>query len=175
MIQMDVFEAIKTRRSVRAFTNENVGEEILIKILDAGRWAPSGINNQAWRFIVVRSRDTVQKLSELTIYGKTMLSAPLLIVVFLDKEHMYDHTKDVQSIGACIQNMLLAIHSMGLGAVWLGEISKNKEAVNKIMEAPESYELMAVIAFGYPAKKARISDRKDLDQIVFREKFGVKL
>lgn len=175
MIQMDVIEAIKTRSSDRAFTSENVSEETLIKILDAGRWAPSGLNNQAWRFIVVRSRDTIQKLSELTIYGKTMLSAPLMIVVFLDKEHMYDHTKDIQSIGACIQNMLLAIHSMGLGAVWLGEILKNKEAVNNIMEAPESYELMAVIALGHPVRKARVSDRKDLDQIVFREKFGVKL
>lgn len=172
MIRMDVIEAIKTRRSVRAFTSENVSEETLIHILEAGRWAPSGLNNQAWRFIVVRSRDTIQKLSELTIYGKTMLSAPLLIVVFLDKEHMYDHTKDVQSIGACIQNMLLAIHSMGLGAVWIGEILKNKDAVNKIMEAPESYELMAVIPLGQPFRKERVSDRFDLDQIVFREKFG---
>jgi nitroreductase len=97
----------------------------------------------------------------------------VLIVVFLDKEHMYHYTKDVQSIGACIQNMLLAIHSMGLGGVWLGEILKNKEMVNKVLEAPESYELMAVVALGHPVEKNRVSDRKDISSLVFREKYGL--
>lgn len=92
---MEAMEAIKTRRSVRGFTNENVSDEVVGQILEAGRWAPSGLNNQAWRFIVVRNEET----------------------------------KDVQSIGACIQNMLLAIHSTGLGGVWLGEILKNKETL----------------------------------------------
>ncbi len=169
---METREAIKTRRSVRGFTSEDVTDEIIEEILEAGRWAPSGLNNQAWRFIVVRNEETKVELSKLTRYGPTIKNAPVLIVVFLDREHMYHYVKDIQSIGACIQNMLLAIHSLGLGGVWLGEILKNKEMVNKVLGAPESYELMAVVALGHPVKKTRRSDRKNLSELVFRERFA---
>jgi len=169
---METMEAIQTRRSVRGFTGENVGDEAITSILEAGRWAPSGLNNQPWRFIVVRSPETKVEMSKLTVYGPTIKNAPLLVVVFLDKEHIYNYVKDVQSIGACIQNMLLCIHSLGLGGVWLGEILKSSEMVNKVLDAPDSFELMAVIAIGHPAKKPQIPERKELDQLVFREKFG---
>jgi len=169
---METIEAIRTRRSVREFKDEDVSDSTLEQILEAGRWAPSGLNNQAWRFIVVRNQDTKVAISRLTKYGRIIKNAPVLIAVFLDRDHMYDYIKDVQSIGACIQNMLLAVHSMGLGGVWLGEILKNKETVNRILEAPDSYELMAVIALGRPVEKNRISDRKDLNELAFREKFG---
>jgi nitroreductase len=169
---VETIEAIKTRRSVRGFTETDIGDDAIEEILEAGRWAPSGLNNQAWRFIIVRNPDTKAALSKLTEYGPTIKNAPVLIVVFLDKDHMYHYTKDVQSIGACIQNMLLAIHSMGLGGVWLGEILKNKEKVNEVLGAPESYELMAVVALGHPVNKTRGSGRKNLDELVFREKFG---
>ncbi|HEY9205912.1 MAG TPA: nitroreductase family protein [Candidatus Methanoperedens sp.] len=169
---METIEAIKTRRSIRGFTDENVDDKSIEQILDAGRWAPSGLNNQAWRFIVVRSADTKTALSKLTEYGPTIRNAPVLIVVFLDKNQMYHYVKDVQSIGASVQNMLLAIHSMGLGGVWLGEILKNKEMVNKVLEAPDSYELMAIVALGHPVKKTRVSERKEIKELVFREKFG---
>ena len=169
---METMEAIKSRRSVRGFTNENVSDNLVMQILEAGRWAPSGLNNQPWRFIVVRDAETKIELSKLTEYGPTIKNAPLMIVVFLDKDHMYHYVKDVQAIGACIQNMLLAIHSLGLGGVWLGEILKNREKVNKVLDAPESFELMAVVALGHPVEKERVSERKELEQLVFREKFG---
>jgi nitroreductase len=169
---MDVIEAIKSRRSVREFTDDNVDDKALEKIIDAGRWAPSGLNNQAWRFIIIRDIGTKEELCGLTHYDAIIKNAPVLIAVFLDRKEMYDHTKDVQSIGACIQNMLLAIHSMGFGAVWLGEILKKKEGVNSVLRAPDSYELMAVVALGHPVHKNRVSERKELSQLVFREKFG---
>lgn len=169
---MDTIEAIRSRRSVRGFTDEDVSDEIVAQILEAGRWAPSGLNNQAWRFIIVRDPDIKIALSQLTDYGPTIKVAPVLITVFLDGEHMYNYVKDVQSMGACIQNMLLAIHSIGLGGVWLGEILKNREMVNKALKAPDSFELMAIIAMGHPVHKERASERKELDQLAFREQFG---
>jgi len=169
---MEVVEAIKSRRSVREFTDEVVNDKALEEIMDAGRWAPSGLNNQAWRFIVVRDASTKEKLSELTHYGSIIKNAQVLIAVFLDRNGMYDHTKDAQSIGACVQNMLLAVHSMGLGAVWLGEILKKKEGVNSVLGAPDPFELMAVVAIGHPVRQKRVSERKDLHSLVFRERFG---
>lgn len=95
---MDVIEAIKSKRGVREFTDEDVTDTTLEEIMDAGRWAPSGLNNQAWRFIVVRDMSTKEKLSKLTHYGSIIKNAPVLITVFLDRNEMYDHTKDVQSL-----------------------------------------------------------------------------
>lgn len=169
---METIEAIKTRRSVREFTDDDVDDTALEEIIDAGRWAPSGLNNQAWRFIIIRDTGTKEELSGLTHYSAIIKNAPVLIAVFLDWKEMYDHTKDVQSIGACIQNMLLAIHSMGLGAVWLGQILNNKEGVTSVLRAPDSYELMAVVALGHPVNKKRVSERKRLSHLVFRERFG---
>ena len=150
-----------------------MNDKKLEEIMDAGRWAPSGLNNQAWRFIVVRDAGSKEKISRLTNYGSIIKNAPVLIAVFLDRNEMYDHTKDVQSIGACVQNMLLAIHSMGLGAVWLGEILRKKEGVNSVLEAPDPFELMAVVALGHPVRKKRESERKELHSLVFRERFGL--
>jgi nitroreductase len=169
---METIEAIKTRRSVRAYTNDEVDDETITSILEAGRWAPSGLNNQPWRFIIVRNPETKVELAKYTAYGPTIKNAPVLVVIFLDKEHMYNYVKDVQSIGACIQNMLLSIHSLGLGGVWLGEILKNKEMVNSILEAPDHYELMAIVAIGHHVNKPHIPERKELDKLVFCEKFG---
>jgi nitroreductase len=124
---MDIFEIIKTRRSIRKFSREPVPDEIINRIIEAGTWAPSGLNNQPWKFAVIKDKELKTKISGLTHYSKIVLSANVLIGVFLDRTASYDRTKDSQAIGACIQNMLLFIHSLGLGAVWLGEILKNKD------------------------------------------------
>ncbi|MDD3041398.1 MAG: nitroreductase family protein [Methanosarcinaceae archaeon] len=167
-----VIDTILSRRSVREFTGTPVSREKIETILEAGRWAPSGLNNQPWRFIVIREPETILKLSECTHYTKVVAGAPLLIAVYLDTEHSYSHTKDVLAAGASIQNMLLAICELGLGAVWLGEILKQAEKVNSILECPESFELMAVLATGEPVPKERTSPRKELKELVFEEKFG---
>jgi nitroreductase len=168
---MDIFELIKTRRSIRKFTDEPVSDELIAKIIEAGTWAPSGLNNQPWKFAVVRDNELKTKISTLTRYSKIILNANVLIPVFLDNSLGYDRTKDCQAIGACIQNMLLAVHSMGLGAVWLGEILKNKDKVLQLLGGgTQDFELMAVIALGHPAGNGGKGMRKDSAQtIIFRK------
>ncbi len=122
----EVIQAIHTRRSVREYTDKKPTIDEIKKILEAGALAPSGLNNQPWRFIVIRDNETKSELAELTHYKRTVLSAPVLICVFLDLEASYDRAKDLMAIGACNQNMLLAAHSLGLGAVWLGGILKKR-------------------------------------------------
>jgi nitroreductase len=90
--------------------------------------------------------------------------------VFLDKAESYHRVKDIQAVGACVQNMLLTIHSLGLGGVWLGEILKNHEAVEKILEVPESCELMALIAMGHPAETKGAGNRKPLHEVIIGKK-----
>jgi nitroreductase len=167
---MNIFELIRSRRSIRKFTGQPVPDETVDRIIEAGTWAPSGLNNQPWRFAVVRDEGLKEKIAPLTHYSRIIREADVLIAVFLDNDASYDRTKDCQAIGACIQNMLLVIHSNGLGAVWLGEILKSKDEVRKIIDAPESHELMAVIALGHPAGQGGKPGRKSLEETVFFRK-----
>ncbi len=160
-VKNPVIEAIRRRRSVRQFTKEPVSDDALDRILESAVWAPSGRNNQPWKFAVIRDPVLKGSLATLTHSGSIIQGAPVCIGVFLEQSRVYDRTKDVQAVGACIQNMLLAIHSLGLGGVWLGEILKNKEKVGELLGAGGDLELMAVVAFGHPAKARRESGERD--------------
>lgn len=139
---------------------------MLERVLDAGRWAPSGMNNQPWRFAVIRDEMIRDKLAGLTHYARIIKNSHVLIPVFLDKSASYHRTKDVQAIGACIQNMLLEAHSLGLGGVWLGEILKSSEQIREILGLAEDLELMAVIALGYPAESPTNVTRRELNSLI---------
>jgi len=167
---MNLFELIKTRRSIRRFTEEPVSDELINKIIEAGTWAPSGKNNQPWKFAIIKDKDLKAQVSELTHYAKCVLSAHALIAVFLDNSASYHTIKDAQAIGSCLQNMLLTIHDEGLGAVWLGEILKNGDKVRELINGSADLELMAVIALGYPAGKGGKGSRNKFDQAIFFRK-----
>jgi nitroreductase len=157
-----VLEAIRNRRSVRHFTSDPVPAADLEAILDAGRWAPSGMNNQPWRFWVVTDAAVKNDLAQWTQYGSVIRSAPVAIAVFLDPEACYHPIKDAQAVGACLQNMLLAAYALGYGAVWLGEILKNEDGVRKTLGIQPSWPLQAVVALGRPAKRDQTSSRRPL-------------
>ena len=163
-----VLDAIYSRRSIREFTDQQIPASDLKEIIRAGVWAPSGLNNQPWRFVIVQAEDIRQQLSETTHYSHIVLAAPALIAIFLDKDKMYDEVKDHQSAGACIQNMLLAIEALDLGAVWLGRILKQKDKVNAILAIDDNHDLMAVLAIGYPAHHNQKSKRMDLDSFILK-------
>ncbi|HBH62455.1 MAG TPA: nitroreductase family protein [Nitrospiraceae bacterium] len=167
---MDTFDLIKTRRSIRKFTDKPVPDEVIDRIIESGVWAPSGMNNQPWKFAVIQDRELKKEVSALTHYAKIVTGADVLIAVFLDNALSYDRTKDCQAVGACIENMLLYIHSIGLGAVWLGEILKNKDRLLTLVSGSTDLELMAVIALGYPAEPGGNVTRKGPDHtVIFRK------
>jgi nitroreductase len=166
---MEILEGIYSRRSVREFTDAVVSREQVYEIIKAGSWAPSGLNNQPWRFVVVSSSEKRHELAQLTKYSRILEQAPVALVVFVDRSVMYNDTKDHQAIGACLQNMLLATHALGLGAVWLGEILKNSEAVRTALALPETLALMAVVAVGHPLRTDQRSHRQELATLVLNE------
>lgn len=161
-----MLEAIKDRRSIRKFTPEAVDDETIDLIIEMGTWAPSGLNNQPWRFVVVKDPETLGDLSRQTSYGHIIRNAPVALAVFLDNSASYDRVKDIQAMGACLQNMLLAVHGLGLGGVWLGEILKNRTKVEALLGVPDTMELMAVVCFGRPAEKGGTGVRMPLDQVI---------
>ncbi|MBN2515346.1 MAG: nitroreductase [Deltaproteobacteria bacterium] len=166
---MDLMEGIYSRRSIRQFTDQMVKKDDLKEIIKAGTWAPSGLNNQPWRFVIIQNGEIRYKLATLTHYRTVIENASACIAVFVDRQAMYDERKDHQAMGACIQNMLLAAHSLGLGAVWLGEILKNAEKVRMLLELSEEMDLMAVVALGYPPSKTFSSSRREISEVILKE------
>ncbi len=166
---MELLEGIYTRRSVRQYTDQPVTKAHLMEIIKAGTWAPSGLNNQPWRFAIVKNKTMLFDLAQLTTYRHIIEKAPACIAVFADTKAMYHDVKDHQAIGACIQNMLLAAHALGLGAVWLGEILKNADEVRTLLELPEAMDLMAVLAVGHPADQGKkSSSRKEISGVLLK-------
>lgn len=163
---METMEAIRTRRSVREYTGEPVSSEELDRLLRAAQWAPSGLNNQPWRFMKVTDRSLIAGLSELTKYRGVVSEAEALIAVFLDHQEMYDRTKDLQSSGAALQNILLAAHDMGLGACWLGEILKSREEAEELLGVSGDLEMVAVVAVGRPVARERVGVRHPLEDLL---------
>lgn len=163
---METMEAIRTRRSVREYTGEAVSEEELDQLIGTARWAPSGLNNQPWRFMKVTNRDLIDGLSELTKYRGVVSGAEALIAVFLDGREMYDRTKDLQSSGAALQNILLAAHDMGLGACWLGEILNRREEAEELLKVSGDLEMVALVALGRPVARERAGVRHPMEDML---------
>mgnify|MGYP001613649114 CR=1 FL=1 len=168
MIRNSIYSLIKKRKSIRSFLDKPVERNKITKILDAGHWAPSGLNNQPWRFVVIKDKPIKDKISEFSKYSYIIKGADCLILVFLDKLNSYNLIKDAQAIGACIQNMLLFALELGVSSCWLGEIINKKDDINKFIKIDSRYDLMAAVAFGYSKPKTQ-SKRFPLDKLVLKE------
>jgi nitroreductase len=194
---MELFEAINGRRSIRKYTNAPVDDKKINAILEAGRWAPSWANSQCSRFVVVRDAKIRAALGDamakITLPdGKEMLqpsvaainTVPVVIVVcaqigvsgskpgagggtnyVTDKGDwfMYD-------TGLATQNMVLAAYAQGLGTVILGWFDPAK--VEKIINVPQGYRVVAMIPVGVPDQDAKAPPRKELKDITFKDKFS---
>ncbi len=165
-----ILKNIRERRSIRKYTSEVPPRDLILKILDTAIWAPSGLNNQPWRFVIVWSEETKEKLARLTKYSGIVRSARVLIVVLLDRSKMYHKIKDHQSAGALIQNILLSAEACGLGSCWLGEILNREEEVKEVLGLdPSSYELCAVISLGYSDDRSKRAGRHPLSTFILKE------
>jgi len=164
----DILDIIKQRRSIREYKKKIPPEEDIEKILEAGGWAPSGLNNQPWRFLVIKDKAEKNKLSGFTRYGDIIKDAPVVIVVCMDIADSYNRDKDLMAIGACIQNMCLEAHSLGLGTCWMGEILNRKTEVCKFLNLDKELELMAVVTLGYSGEDITKGCRKPLKELKIR-------
>ncbi len=174
---MDIYRAIKTMRAVRQYTDQSVGEEIITRILEAGRWSGSSKNTQPWQFIVVKNRETLSRLAECGRFSSHLRDAAFAIIIVTEPTARADFDS-----GRAIQNMMLAAWNDGVGSC-IASMHQETEA-KKILGIPENLKLQQSIAFGYPRLNVTptiegkpLSDvlaalgRKPLDEIVHRERW----
>jgi nitroreductase len=151
---MDLLEAIYTRRSIRQFTDQPIPEEQLEEILKTAMQAPSARNFQPWHFVVIDDRDLLKEVPKFHPYASMLETAPLTIAVCGD----FTLEKSIEYIAldcaAATQNMLLAVHGLGLGAVWLGIYPREKriEGLKKLLHLPQQIIPISLVALGHPAE-----------------------
>lgn len=215
----DILEVIRTRKSIRRYKADPIPDEILDKVLEAARWAPTGENYQPWRLIVIRNSETKKMIGDLAKLGsgsrmtawyclgemqrrfeeiqdpvrrmevlRFMYSgevsefakqAPVIIAVI---GTLMEGSVDVPyDLSACIENILLEAHSLGLGACWVhGPVASTRDAAKfkKILKIPTGmgqYKVIAYVALGWPAEARRHPrPKKPLEDIIYWEEFGRK-
>jgi nitroreductase len=170
---LDTVTAIKTRKSVRKYTEGSISDELLGTVLNAGFCAPSAHNRRPWHFIVIRDRDRLNTLADVYRYSKMLKTADLCIAVCADKEIQSTHDFLVADCCAAIENMLLCAHSLGLGGVWIG-VAQNTEwsdSLRGILELPERIVPAGLISLGIPDTEYCPRERYESSR-VHKERFG---
>lgn len=156
-------EFLRTRRSIRIFKPKPISDELVMKILDVARFAPSAKNKQPWEFIVVKRKDLLNRLSKIHVSAKPIAKAPLAIVVICDKK-LSPISYQVDCANAAMY-IMLAAHALNLGTVWIQSL-RNIEEIQKILNIPPNKIPIAIIAMGWPAEKPKSKPRKQLKEIV---------
>jgi len=164
---MNTLEAIFTRRSVREFKPDPVSEEDVRDLLKAGMHAPSAKNEQPWHFVVINDPEILHAIPTFHPHAKMLLKAPMAILVCSDRELELKRASWIQDCSAATENILLAAHAKGLGAVWLGVFpdADRVEGMQSLLELPSAIRPMALIAIGHPAARPEVVDRYDESRV----------
>jgi len=174
---LDVFEAITNRRSIRAFTPEEVSKEEIEKLIDAARHAPSAGNMQPWEFIVIRDSRTKRKLSVAALNQRFLEEVPVLIVVCANELRSgrgYGSRGTtlycLQDTAAAIQNMLLTACALNLGTCWVGAF--REDDARKILNIPKGVRPIAIIPVGHSAEKPEMRFKRAVSDFVHYETYS---
>ena len=164
---MELFEGLLSRRSIRKYTGERIDEEKIKAIVRAGMYAPSANNARPWHFIIVDDREIMEKIMKVHPYSSMLSEASHAIVVCGDEKLQNGPGYYILDCCAATQNILLAAHAIGLGAVWLGVEPKTdrKKAIKEILGLPEYIHPVSIISIGIPVKipekiPARFEEKK---------------
>jgi nitroreductase len=156
-----VINAILKRRSIRRYSGDPVNKSDLQILLKAGMYAPSARNQQPWHFIVIDDGSILKNITEIHPYAGMLTQAELAILVCGDED--LELSKGYWSVdcAAATQNILLAAHSMGLGAVWLGVYPREErqKGIRELFKLPDQVHPFALISIGYPAETKAPPDR----------------
>jgi len=167
---MTILDAIKNRRSIRDFRDQDIQETAVEALIEAIRWAPSAGNLQSRKFYFIFNKDVKKKLARAALDQTFISQAPLAIVACLDRKiasrygdrgvNLYS----IQDVAAAVMNMMLTAHELGLGSVWVGAF--NEFEVFDILDMPHNLRPIAIVPVGYPAKSPKPTPRFSKNEIV---------
>lgn len=163
----DIFEIIKSRRSIRKYKQKQVSDDLIKKCIQSACYAPSAKNSQPWSFIVIKNKDKIKQLSKTQPFSKFLEGAPCVIVALAD-EGKSNHW--LEDCACAIMTLLLEAHSLGLGACWNAvykpDDRSREDYVRKVLNIPDKYRVIANIGIGYPDEKPLPKKVKNLDEVI---------
>jgi nitroreductase len=164
---METMDNIFSRRSVRRYLPKPVSSDLIENVLKAGMNAPSAGDEQPWHFIIIDKHDLLLNISESHPYAKMLKDAPIAILVCGDLQVLKFKDLWIQDCSAASENMLLAAHDLGLGAVWIGVYPAENlvKEVRNILNIPQQIVPFSIIGMGYPAEEKKGRLRYDKSKV----------
>lgn len=167
---MGSLEILKTRRSIREYSDQEISKDLLEEIVEAARFSPTARNVQPWEFIAITQPLTLNKLSELAENGRFLAQAKACIAVFCADTKYY-----LEDGCAATCNILLAASALRVGSCWVaGDKKTYCGQVAKLLNVPATYKLVSLVALGYPKSKDSfyIAEKRGLKEMIHWEKWG---
>ncbi len=169
---MDVSQAIKSRRSIRLYQEKEIEKEKLDKVLEAARLAPSANNRQEWKFIVVKDKDTRERVAN-AASGQTFIGqAPIVIVACATESQSImtcGQPRYTVDVSIAMSFMILQAQEVGLGTCWIGAF--NESSVKGILGIPDDIRVVGITPLGYPSQGTAARPRKEIEQIICFDKY----
>ena len=173
---MDIFDCIRTRRSIRKYKDKQVPWDNIVEILQAGKFAPFAGNVFNCKFVVIKNEDKRKAIAEACAQQYWMQDAPIQIVVVgePEKSERYYGARGgrlytVQGCAAAIQNMLLTAHSLGLGSCWVGAF--DEEEIRRLCNLPEHVNVQGIVTIGYADEAPEMPPKYRIEHTMFFEKW----
>ena len=172
---MNVFEAIKTRRSVRKYKPQPIPEDHLKQIMTAAQLAPSAGNKQPWRFVVVQDPETKKKLGTIA-RNQTWISDAGVVVAALAMDRkspeVYERWAE-RDVMTAVEHMVLSAWELGYGACWIGAFEEDK--VKELLKVPEEMTVIVLLPIGVPDQRPEPRGRKSLEELFSMDQYGKPL
>ncbi len=173
---MELFEAIKGRRSIRKFKEETPDEELIEKIVEAGIWAPSAGDLQSWNAVIVKDHQIKIQIAIAAYVQEFITKAPVIIVVCANQANAGARYGErgrelycIQDAACAAQNMILSAYALGLGAAWIGAFKEDDIA--ELLDLPDYLRPVALIPLGYPDEEPEAPPRRSVKEVIYNEKY----
>ncbi len=165
---MSVLKLIQERRSIRRYKEDSIPEDVLVRVLEAARWAPSGKNLQPWKFILVRDKVMKERLAMASAGQFFMAKAPIIVVACGFPEDCYSRMGRYMKswpvdVAIALEHLILQAQEEGLGTCWIGSFEEKE--VKALLGIPENVKVLALTPLGYPNEKPSSRRRKSLEEI----------
>jgi nitroreductase len=178
---MEFIDVIKARTSVRDYSEKQVEDEKISYVLECARLAPSWVNKQCWRFIVIKNKETIEQIAKTSVINRWLRTAPVLLVACADPADSGSNNSQeyyMADVSIAFDHLILAATDIGLGTCWIA--GYDEEKVKELLEVPKRIRIVALTPLGYPVDKRGITEqitktllkankRKTLDEIVHYE------
>jgi len=166
-IRMETFLALSKRASVRSYQDKPIKKDMLEKLIDAGRRAPSARAVEPWEFIIVSDKDILKKFSEIAANGSFIKGAAACIVIYCSETKYY-----LEDGSAATENILIQAADMGLGACWIaGDKKPYDKQISELLSVPANLKLISLISLGWPVTKQEQNKKRTMNDVIHWEKY----